>query len=426
MVALTLSALRLDWPLTEDRAAIRRRELRVLMLGVWMADGQLKNRILGRAPARWHVGTSEGALAILHNRRHAFHRQYLATLGSSVRGASSRLHDKSARPHVWHDDGMGDIRTVLSSDASEIQSGERFAFGNNWAKFLDLVDDERIQAAEQSLRQHLGDIARLRFVDVGSGSGLFSLAARNLGAEVLSFDYDVESVGCTEELRRRYHPDDPAWAVQHGSALDGRYLETLGRFDVVYSWGVLHHTGDMWTALGNVDTLVRPGGQLFISIYNDQGRTSRNWRRVKRAYNRSGSTGRRAILTGAALHFRLAELDLAGAAYRTVKRLPSPRSATTRVRGMDRHRDLVDWVGGWPFEVAKPEAIFDFYRDRGYELLQLQTCAGGIGCNEFVFHKRSDSADHGGDSHEQGASPAASPGGALKAPHQIDESQCAE
>jgi 2-polyprenyl-6-hydroxyphenyl methylase/3-demethylubiquinone-9 3-methyltransferase len=50
--------------------------------------------------------------------------------------------------------------------------------------------------------------------------------------------------------------------------------------------------------------------------------------------------------------------------------------------------DLVDWVGGYPFEVAKPEEVFDFYRKRGFELSRLKTSGGGLGCNEFVFIRK--------------------------------------
>lgn len=136
----------------------------------------------------------------------------------------------------------------MTEHATEIARGERFEFGANWAQFLNVLNDERIALAEQSLRTMLGvnDLQGKRFLDIGSGSGLFSLVARRLGAAVHSFDYDPRSVACTAELKRRYYPDDPDWVVEQGSALDKDYLQTLGQWDVVYSWGVLHHTGAMW------------------------------------------------------------------------------------------------------------------------------------------------------------------------------------
>lgn len=163
----------------------------------------------------------------------------------------------------------------------------RFAFGENWARFLTGLDEKAICAAQQSLTTMLecDDLTGKSFLDIGSGSGLFSLAARRLGARVHSFDRDPQSVACTAELKRRYFPDDPYWAVEQGSVLDRAYLKGLGTFDVVYAWGVLHHTGAMWQACECVADLVAPGGMLLLAIYNDQGRASRSWLFVKRWYN---------------------------------------------------------------------------------------------------------------------------------------------
>jgi Methyltransferase domain len=205
-----------------------------------------------------------------------------------------------------------------------------------------------------------------------------------LGARVHSFDYDPQSVACTRELSRRYCPEDSEWTIEEGSVLDGRFLGSLARFDVVYSWGVLHHTGAMWKALDNVAGLVSPNGKLFIAIYNDQGNTSQRWRAVKRMYNRL-PPGTRFIVTIPALvhlYWRPALKDLV-----RLKPFETWRNYGS-ARGMSVWRDLIDWVGGYPFEVAKPEAIFDFYLRRGFTLTRLATCGGSLGCNEFVFTRQ--------------------------------------
>lgn len=276
---------------------------------------------------------------------------------------------------------MLDSRAPDSRD--EVRTGDRFAFGSNWLSFLATVDEERIAAAVGSLTAALrrSDLAGCDFLDVGCGSGLFSLAAQRLGANVHSFDFDPESVAATGELRQRFGSGAP-WTVNSGSVLDEQFTGGLGQFDVVYSWGVLHHTGDLWRALENTARLVRPGGVLFVSVYNDQGLESRIWRWVKQRYNRSGAVGRQALVV-----LSRAYLDRhrpVHALVRLVRGRPATQ-APVRERGMSRRHDLVDWVGGYPFEVARPEAVFSFLRARGFELRHLKTCAGGIGCNEFVF-----------------------------------------
>jgi 2-polyprenyl-6-hydroxyphenyl methylase/3-demethylubiquinone-9 3-methyltransferase len=261
----------------------------------------------------------------------------------------------------------------------------RFAFGRNWQSFLRVLDEPRIQAATTSLAGMLerDDLTGLRFLDAGCGSGLFSLAARRLGANVISFDVDRDSVACTRELRRRYFPDDEGWDVLSGSALDPTFLATLGAFDVVYSWGVLHHTGAMWRALDVIRGAVRPGGQLFIAIYNDQGAWSRRWTAIKRRY--CESTAWRAAIVGTFVPYWV----LRGFASDVLwLRNPLRRYTEYRgARGMSVWHDWIDWLGGYPFEVARPEQILDFYRARGLTLTRMSTAGGSVGCNEFVFQR---------------------------------------
>jgi len=272
--------------------------------------------------------------------------------------------------------------------AREVRSGERFEFGKNWAHFLAVLDEDRIALAETSLRSML-KLDRLdgrTFLDVGSGSGLFSLAAHRLGAKVHSFDYDPQSVACTRELKRRYGADDGAWTIERGSVLDRAWLETLGTFDIVYSWGVLHHTGRMWEAIDNVKPLVKLGGLLFIAIYNDQGEITDRWAEIKRRYN--------------SLPRPLAALFALGIIAREEGRSlrgylrggdikPWVQSwtgyARQSTRGMSKWHDWIDWVGGYPYERASIEAIADGLAKDGFRLTNLVDRSNGTGCNEFVF-----------------------------------------
>lgn len=257
-----------------------------------------------------------------------------------------------------------------------------FEFGENWTQFLSVVNDERIEIATQSLRRLTGvdQMQGLRFLDIGSGSGLFSLAARRLGAEVVSFDYDKASVACTEEMKRRYASGDPRWRIEHGSVLDADFMRSLGQFDIVYSWGVLHHTGAMWKAIEEAAGAVRPGGRFCIAIYNRQRRMTPIWTLIKRTYQKVPKPLRTAYVLAV-----MVPRELRGAVRHPVIYTRAWIGQLERQRGMSRWYDMIDWVGGYPFETSTPHEVVNFCARRGFLLYALNGKGHGIGCNEFAF-----------------------------------------
>jgi SAM-dependent methyltransferase len=267
----------------------------------------------------------------------------------------------------------------------DVERGQRFEFGKNWGRFLAVLDEERVSEACKSLQQMLGldSLAGRMFLDIGCGSGLFSLAAMRLGAaRVHSFDYDPSSVACGQALKSRFFPDATHWSIERGSILDPAYLAGLGQFDIVYSWGVLHHTGQMWRALQNVTAVVGDQGLLFIAIYRGQGWLTTSWRAVKRMYN-SGPVGR-AVILGIFCPFFAVQGLIADMA-----RLKNPLrryAEYKRSRGMSRVHDWVDWLGGLPFEVASADELSAFFKQHGFHLENMRL-SDGHGCNELVFSR---------------------------------------
>lgn len=267
--------------------------------------------------------------------------------------------------------------------SKEIDKGERFRFGENWKNFLSTLNEARIDEAVSSVKKLLNvdTLEGKRLLDIGSGSGLFSLAAHRLGAEVYSFDFDPESVECARYLKEKYYTVGAPWDITQGSVLDIDFVKKLGEFDFVYSWGVLHHTGDMWKAIEHATIPVKDGGLFAIAIYNDQGGTSRRWHKIKKAYCAGGAM--KVLVVCLLLPYFFAR-DFIGLGLNPIRLYKHYKNYYLQ-RGMSRWHDVWDWIGGYPFEVAKPEEIFSFCEERGFRLKNMKTCGGGLGCNEFLF-----------------------------------------
>lgn len=267
------------------------------------------------------------------------------------------------------------------------RASDAFAFGRNWQRYVDrYLDPERIAIASQSLTDLIGeDLCGKTFVDIGAGSGLFSLCAHRAGAgRVVSIDVDPESVASCRLLKER-SGDPDTWEVVEGSILDPGLQALIPKGDVVYSWGVLHHTGDMWTGMRLAAELVAPNGLFCIAIYNratDRFLNSERWARIKRSYNHAPRGVQRAM--GAAF-----------LGYWTARQLYARRNPVRiareykRSRGMALKIDLVDWLGGYPYEFATVDEVVTFCTQRcGLKVVKVQALgARETGNNQFVFRR---------------------------------------
>jgi len=263
----------------------------------------------------------------------------------------------------------------------------RFAFGKNWTSFVAGLDETRIVEAERSLRCLLGRerLDGLGFLDIGSGSGLSSLAARRLGAAVRSFDYDRQCVECTKALRDQFLRGDAKWLIEQGSILDDEYVVQLGRFEIVYSWGVLHHTGAMLKAIKNASQLVAPGGMLVFALYRST-RLCWFWTVEKRWYCRASP---RAQKIARSLYVALVRLVFAliGRDFRAY--VSNYRSN----RGMDYFHDVHDWLGGYPYESISPTQVGQELAHLGFAHVRSKVkpySLGlfGSGCDEYVYARQ--------------------------------------
>jgi len=262
--------------------------------------------------------------------------------------------------------------------------GISFSFGANWKRYLDSLTIEKIQIAKQSLKDFLGNITGKTCIDIGSGSGIFSYSMYALGAkEITSIDNDPFSVQCANYLKSKVKNPE-RWNIYQGSILDKIFISQIGKYDIVYSWGVLHHTGNMWEAIKNAASLVNDNGIFYLAIYN-KTRSSRFWLKVKKIYNLSPKIGKKLMnfLLFSAMYFILPSLSLKNPLIKLKN--------YKKNRGMDPMTDVRDWLGGYPFEVATFKEIVTFFNriDQNFKLVKYNKVNLGTNANnELVFKNK--------------------------------------
>jgi SAM-dependent methyltransferase len=264
----------------------------------------------------------------------------------------------------------------------EIPLSKRFGFGKNWSKFIETkFDDERVNSSIQVFREFTGlsNLSGKSFIDVGCGSGLHSLAASRMKASsIFSFDFDPHAVAISKKLRQ-WEGAENSWIIEQGSVLDGVYVKNLGEYDFVYSWGVLHHTGEVWKAISNTCGLVKKNGDMYLALYSlDVQPQAEFWLEVKQKYVAAGKLKR--LYMEQWYFFKYVDNSNL---LRSLKRKSA--KGLRRARGMDLLTDVRDWLGGWPMEFVYDQEVVDFVEKKGFILTNVDK---GKACTEFLFKKK--------------------------------------
>jgi 2-polyprenyl-6-hydroxyphenyl methylase/3-demethylubiquinone-9 3-methyltransferase len=252
----------------------------------------------------------------------------------------------------------------------------RFRFGQNWKNYArHVLDEAKLRESKTALESLTGNLQDKTFLDIGCGSGLQTVSAALLGASrVYAIDIDVDSIDITQETVERFAPGDAAITVEQASVLSEADLQAMPVTDVVYSWGVLHHTGEMWQAIRNAATRVNDDGLFVIAIYNKHV-TSPAWTAIKWTYNNVPRFVQR-------LMYYLFYGVIFAAKFAATRRNPLAKE-----RGMDFGYDVWDWIGGYPYEYASIDEITQFVEPLGFETVRVIPAEVGTGCNEFVFRR---------------------------------------
>lgn len=262
-----------------------------------------------------------------------------------------------------------------------------FPFGENWRSFVATVDEASIQAAVAGLTKLLpsAEFSRRSMLDIGCGSGLSLLAAIRLGARnCRGVDVDPNSVEAARTLLGKWSAG-ASWSadVQSVFALDPA---RDGRFDIVYSWGVLHHTGDMWRAVSAAAAMVGPQGRLVIALYRKTPLCPA-WKIEKRIYAHAPKPLQGLIRAAYRAVFKLALIAQG--------RSPAEYIAGYKsTRGMDWDHDVHDWLGGWPYESATAGEVTAHLAVLGFAAESIHEHAARAGglfgshCDEYVFRRK--------------------------------------
>ncbi|MBS0373476.1 MAG: class I SAM-dependent methyltransferase [Proteobacteria bacterium] len=276
---------------------------------------------------------------------------------------------------------------MTDPDSELLEQRSHFAFGENWASYARGIAADEVEKATEGLSRLIGGrIDGKTFLDIGSGSGLHSVAALRLGARrVRALDIDPNSVETTRAVLQRFAPPGSEWSVEQKSVFA---LEDWpdSQFDCVYSWGVLHHTGDMYRAIRAAARQVRPGGSFVFALYR-KTLLCGFWKVEKRWYARATQRSQR---MASALYVTAVRIGLL-LRGRSFSRYV--REYSLRNRGMEYRHDVHDWLGGWPYESISPRQVnrlmlsLGFAEEKSFARSGVTVGFSGSGCDEYRFRR---------------------------------------
>jgi 2-polyprenyl-3-methyl-5-hydroxy-6-metoxy-1,4-benzoquinol methylase len=262
----------------------------------------------------------------------------------------------------------------------------QFDFGENWLDYSKrALTPERIDQAKADLRAVTEGIKldNKRFLDIGFGQGLTLLNAASMGAKVTGCDSNPKCTQALELTRAQINDlQDIEVKIVVGSILNEKIVSQIrqvggddtGRFDIVHSWGVLHHTGNMAQAIDIAASLVNSDGYLILALYNRHW-SSTLWHFIKRSYCCSPKWIQLLLIWGIYPVIWVAKLLVTG------------RNPFRQQRGMDFFYNVVDWVGGYPYEYACVDEVHALLEKLGFQEIRVITTEVPTGCNEFVYRR---------------------------------------
>ncbi len=258
-----------------------------------------------------------------------------------------------------------------------IKKDTRFEFGQNWNLYSKSISDVEVNLAKQGIIKLMPTKTALdskSFLDIGCGSGIHSIAANTLGFEsITATDFDLKSVNTAISNKKIFNSNINIFQD------DILNTKIKNKFDVVYSWGVLHHTGNMEKAILNSRKLVNDEGYLIIAIYK-KTYFCKMWHFIKKLYCNSPRFIKK-IFNFTFYTLRLSLYLIKG----------NKISKYKQIRGMNLYFDSIDWLGGFPYESASKDVIVSMVGD-GFELVKFFDAKPNLGlmgsaCSEYTFKK---------------------------------------